>query len=203
MRRKSERRRAGVDLALGAEEQRHDRGIDRRAIGEHHQDQRIRRRLFQLVQFYIFHKLLHRWRNGAFIQAGRARKVRIVIRSWSSWRKSTTRPTSTASTSSRQKKSTWPRGTASKLSRLWLSSAIKILSSTKASLLCRRLTYSGNNNFGIAGDIRDEKKVLAWFTDQGNLELADQIEEVNEKMLKKLIGSSAHVVAFFCKRQWM
>ncbi len=49
------------------------------------------------------------------------------------------------------------------------------------------------------GDIRDEKKVLAWFTDQGNLELADQIEEVNEKMLKKLIGSSAHVVAFFCK----
>uniref|UniRef100_A0A0N8DDR4 L(2)01289 long form n=1 Tax=Daphnia magna TaxID=35525 RepID=A0A0N8DDR4_9CRUS len=47
------------------------------------------------------------------------------------------------------------------------------------------------------GDISDEKKVLAWFTDQGNLELADQIEEVNEKMLKKLIGSSAHVVAFF------
>lgn len=39
---------------------------------------------------------------------------------------------------------------------------------------------------------------MAWFTDQGNLELADQIEEVNEKMLKKLIGSSAHVVAFFC-----
>lgn len=49
------------------------------------------------------------------------------------------------------------------------------------------------------GDIRDEKKVLAWFTDQNNLELADQIEEVNEKMLKKLIGSSAHVVAFFCE----
>ncbi|XP_046461228.1 uncharacterized protein LOC124207693 isoform X8 [Daphnia pulex] len=47
------------------------------------------------------------------------------------------------------------------------------------------------------GEIGDEKKVLAWFTDQGNLELADQIEEVNEKMLKKLIGSSAHVVAFF------
>ena len=51
----------------------------------------------------------------------------------------------------------------------------------------------------VLGDISDEKKVLAWFTDQGNLELADQIEEVNEKMLKKLIGSSAHVVAFFCK----
>ena len=63
--------------------------------------------------------------------------------------------------------------------------------------------YSDDNDCGIAGDIRDEKKVLAWFTDQGNLELADQIEEVNEKMLKKLIGSSAHVVAFFCKRQWM
>ena len=45
-------------------------------------------------------------------------------------------------------------------------------------------------------------KVLAWFTDQGNLELADQIEEVNEKMLKKLIGSSAHVVAFFCNQLW-
>lgn len=47
------------------------------------------------------------------------------------------------------------------------------------------------------GALDDEKAVLAWFTDQGNLELADQIEEVNEKMLKKIIGSSAHVVAFF------
>ena len=50
-----------------------------------------------------------------------------------------------------------------------------------------------------SGDIRDEKKVLAWFTDQGNLELANQIEEVNEKMLKKIIASSPHIVAFFCK----
>ncbi len=54
--------------------------------------------------------------------------------------------------------------------------------------------------FHETGEIGDEKKVLAWFTDQGNLELADQIEEVNEKMLKKLIGSSAHVVAFFCNQ---
>jgi len=48
------------------------------------------------------------------------------------------------------------------------------------------------------GALDDEKAVLAWFTDQGNLELADQIEEVNEKMLKKIVGTSAHVVAFFC-----
>lgn len=41
--------------------------------------------------------------------------------------------------------------------------------------------------------------MLAWFTDQGNLELKDQIEEVNEKMLKKLVSNSPHVVAFFCE----
>nr|CAG4638530.1 EOG090X0856 [Cyclestheria hislopi] len=47
------------------------------------------------------------------------------------------------------------------------------------------------------GDISDEKKVLAWFTDESNLELVDQIEEVNERMLRKLISTSPNVVAFF------
>lgn len=51
----------------------------------------------------------------------------------------------------------------------------------------------------VIGDFSDEAKVLAWFTDQGNMELSDRIEEVNEKMLRKLIGNSNNVVAFFCK----
>ena len=51
-----------------------------------------------------------------------------------------------------------------------------------------------------AGKIADEEAVLKWLTDDKTLELPDQIEEVNGRMLKKFIDDdSDDVVAFYCE----
>lgn len=55
-----------------------------------------------------------------------------------------------------------------------------------------------------SGDLKDEDKVLAWLTDDNTLEIPDQIEEVNSKMLEKILDTSEHVAVFFyeenCKK---
>lgn len=53
------------------------------------------------------------------------------------------------------------------------------------------LTYSGNLN--------DEDEVLAWLTDENTLEIPGKIEEVNMKMLDKILTENDHIVIFFCK----
>lgn len=53
------------------------------------------------------------------------------------------------------------------------------------------LVYSGN--------IADEDEVLAWLTDEDTLEIPDRIEEVNVKMLDKILMENDHVVVYFCK----
>ncbi|KAK6627927.1 hypothetical protein RUM44_010409 [Polyplax serrata] len=47
------------------------------------------------------------------------------------------------------------------------------------------------------GDIRDEDEVLAWLTDEDTLEIPGRIEEVNSKMLDKIISERPLVVVFF------
>ncbi|VEN38635.1 unnamed protein product, partial [Callosobruchus maculatus] len=49
------------------------------------------------------------------------------------------------------------------------------------------------------GDIEDEDEVLAWLTDEDTLEIPDKIEEVNSKMLDKILGENEHVVVYFYK----
>lgn len=49
------------------------------------------------------------------------------------------------------------------------------------------------------GDLKDEDEVLAWLTDAETLEIPGKIEEVNIKMLDKILGENDHVVVFFCK----
>lgn len=49
-----------------------------------------------------------------------------------------------------------------------------------------------------SGDIEDEDEVLAWLTDEETLEIPGRIEEVNSKMLDKIIGDRSFVVVFFC-----
>lgn len=53
--------------------------------------------------------------------------------------------------------------------------------------------------FSIIGDIEDEDEVLAWLTDEDTLEIPGKIEEVNSKMLEKILEENDHVVVFFCK----
>ncbi|KAF5307260.1 hypothetical protein FQR65_LT06976 [Abscondita terminalis] len=49
------------------------------------------------------------------------------------------------------------------------------------------------------GDLNDEDEVLAWITDENTLEIPDRIEEVNTKMLDKILAENDHVVVFFYK----
>ncbi|XP_073978532.1 hulk isoform X2 [Rhodnius prolixus] len=47
------------------------------------------------------------------------------------------------------------------------------------------------------GDIEDEDEVLSWLTDDDTLEIPGRIEEVNSKMLEKILSENEHVVVFF------
>jgi len=50
-----------------------------------------------------------------------------------------------------------------------------------------------------AGDIEDEDEVLAWLTDEDTLEIPGRIEEVNIRMLERILAENSHVVVFFCE----
>ncbi|XP_021697970.1 uncharacterized protein LOC5573987 isoform X11 [Aedes aegypti] len=47
------------------------------------------------------------------------------------------------------------------------------------------------------GDLNDEDEVLAWLTDEETLEIPGKIEEVNIKMLEKILAENEHIVVFF------
>lgn len=49
-----------------------------------------------------------------------------------------------------------------------------------------------------SGDLDDEDEVLAWLTDENTLEIPGKIEEVNMKMLEKILAENDHIVVFFC-----
>ncbi|XP_077298088.1 hulk isoform X2 [Arctopsyche grandis] len=49
------------------------------------------------------------------------------------------------------------------------------------------------------GDIEDEDEVLSWLTDEDTLEIPGKIEEVNTRMLEKILEENDHIVVFFYK----
>lgn len=49
------------------------------------------------------------------------------------------------------------------------------------------------------GDLQNEDSVLEWLIDDDNRELADEIEEVNNRMLERLLDESLLLAVFFCK----
>lgn len=51
----------------------------------------------------------------------------------------------------------------------------------------------------FTGDLSDEDEVLSWLTDENTLEIPGKIEEVNIKMLEKILTENDHIVVFFCK----
>lgn len=63
------------------------------------------------------------------------------------------------------------------------------------------LVYFRNGNPLIfEGDLQNEQSVLEWLIDDDNRELADEIEEVNERMLERLMQESPLLCVFFCKK---
>ena len=49
------------------------------------------------------------------------------------------------------------------------------------------------------GDLVEHEKVLAWLTSDDIFELQDEIEEVNKKMLDKLLNEQDYIAVYFCK----
>lgn len=49
------------------------------------------------------------------------------------------------------------------------------------------------------GDLLDEEKVFQWLTSQDVFEIKDEIEEVNRKMLEKLLDENDFVAVYFCE----
>lgn len=49
------------------------------------------------------------------------------------------------------------------------------------------------------GDLLDEEKVFHWLTSQDVFEIKDEIEEVNRKMLEKLLDENDFVAVYFCE----
>jgi hypothetical protein len=52
--------------------------------------------------------------------------------------------------------------------------------------------------FFFEGDLLDEQRVLSWLTSQDVFEIKDEIEEVNRKMLDKLLDENEFVSVYFC-----
>ncbi|XP_028968482.1 uncharacterized protein LOC100903717 [Galendromus occidentalis] len=60
------------------------------------------------------------------------------------------------------------------------------------------LMYFRNGNPLIfEGDLKNEEQVLEWLTDDDNRELSDEIEEVNERMLERLVENSPFLAVLF------
>ena len=54
--------------------------------------------------------------------------------------------------------------------------------------------------FSYDGDLMDDEKILEWLTSQDVFEIKDEIEEVNRKMLEKLLDENDFVAVYFCKQ---
>lgn len=49
------------------------------------------------------------------------------------------------------------------------------------------------------GDLLNHEKILAWLTSQDIFELKNEIEEVNKRMLDKLLNENEFICVYFCK----
>jgi len=59
--------------------------------------------------------------------------------------------------------------------------------------------FRNGNPLLFEGDLQNEQSVLEWLIDDDNRELADEIEEVNDRMLERLMDESSLLVVFFCE----
>lgn len=49
------------------------------------------------------------------------------------------------------------------------------------------------------GDMHDHQRVMNWLTSQDVFEIKNEIEEVNRKMLNKLLDENEFLAVFFCE----
>lgn len=61
-----------------------------------------------------------------------------------------------------------------------------------------KLTFTNEFSWTI-GDLLDEEQVLEFLTSLEAMDLPDQIEEVNAKILEKIVHDTDYVAVLFCK----
>ena len=54
-------------------------------------------------------------------------------------------------------------------------------------------------NYCVAGDLMDEDAVLDFLTSLESMDLPDRIEEVNAKILDKIVEDNNYVAVLFCE----
>lgn len=54
--------------------------------------------------------------------------------------------------------------------------------------------------FQQKGDLLDEDQLLKWVTSEEALDIPDQIEEVNTRMLDHMLKTAPYVAVLFCKK---
>lgn len=64
---------------------------------------------------------------------------------------------------------------------------------------CLNALITSISSWFYVGDLEDEDEVLSWLNEDSTLEIPGKIEEVNTKMLDKILNETEHVVVFFCK----
>lgn len=67
------------------------------------------------------------------------------------------------------------------------------------SLIRQLFTYSKQVPMLYDGDMHQYDKVLAWLTSQDVFEIKNEIEEVNRKMLDKLLEENEFLTVYFCE----
>lgn len=98
-----------------------------------------------------------------------------------------------------------PSNTMWKPIRPWRISATRNPSPTKVCLtLCPISFYASlyyiNQQFSFSlGDLLDEEQVLEFLTSLEAMDLPDQIEEVNAKILEKIVHDTGYIAVLFCK----
>ena len=53
------------------------------------------------------------------------------------------------------------------------------------------------------GDLTNDEAILNWLTSQEVFSIGDEIEEVNRKMLEKLLEENDFVAVYFCKKNYI
>ena len=61
--------------------------------------------------------------------------------------------------------------------------------------------FRNGNPLIFDGDLRQEEQVLEWLIEDENRELADEIEDVNGRMLEKLINDKPFIAVLFYTKE--
>ena len=59
--------------------------------------------------------------------------------------------------------------------------------------------YRRQDAVTFEGDLTNDEAILNWLTSQEVFSIGDEIEEVNRKMLEKLLEENDFVAVYFCK----